>query len=408
MSYLPLSTVEMFLGYFEKKIEKYSVAKYTHDKFITVYSINDTLLLWVELIGTPADPCLNAEEMYGNDRDNPYLEFPVKGKMYYTMNIAELTPNNIGFRYNNAQFVCEMSEITQIPYLDLYITFSKFGSKRESNNDCPNLLLPKSLFEKATMLFPELKIAERIDSWDGQDYNFIVFEFETAEGHIERAVAYTLQRPHTYVLQKCKEWITTGRLKGTAIINGVVERAMQSAFNSWKGMKRQKRLQQYLKYFYVTRRLKDKFDAYGIAVEIYNDANNGKYSNEERSTYSRPINKWVSEERVYTLTKALYKDCAVVYQHRPFFLRSPFGGQMSYDVFISKLNVAIEYQGKQHFEPVDFFGGKESFEQLQIRDQEKAKLSKENGIKLVYINYWEDISESLIIDRVGVIPKQKE
>ena len=105
---------------------------------------------------------------------------------------------------------------------------------------------------------------------------------------------------------------------------------------------------------------------------------------------------------MYRLTKKLYKDYAVVYQHRPFFLRSALGGQMSYDVFISGLNIAIEYQGRQHFEPVNFFGGAEAFKKLKKRDEEKAILSRKNGIKLVYINYWEEICPELIEERVGV------
>ncbi|MBE6028863.1 MAG: hypothetical protein E7226_01775 [Clostridiales bacterium] len=73
---------------------------------------------------------------------------------------------------------------------------------------------------------------------------------------------------------------------------------------------------------------------------------------------------------------------------------------MSFDVFITGLNVAIEYQGKQHFEPVDFFGGVEAFESVQKRDREKAELSKEHGVKLVYINYWENVTAELIRERV--------
>ena len=75
---------------------------------------------------------------------------------------------------------------------------------------------------------------------------------------------------------------------------------------------------------------------------------------------------------------------------------------MSYDVFISKLNIAIEYQGQQHFEPVDFFGGEMAFEELKKRDVEKAFVSTQNGVKLVYINYWEERSPQLIVDRVGI------
>ena len=89
----------------------------------------------------------------------------------------------------------------------------------------------------------------------------------------------------------------------------------------------------------------------------------------------------------------------MIYQHRPFFLRSE-QGQMSYDVFITKLNVAIEYQGKQHFEAVEIFGGQEHFEKQVERDKLKKELSEKNGVKLVYINYDEDISTDLIKEKV--------
>ena len=57
---------------------------------------------------------------------------------------------------------------------------------------------------------------------------------------------------------------------------------------------------------------------------------------------------------------------------------------MSYDVFIISKNTAIEYQGKQHFEPVEFFGGQEHFQKQVIRDKLKQELSAKNKIKLIY------------------------
>ena len=69
-------------------------------------------------------------------------------------------------------------------------------------------------------------------------------------------------------------------------------------------------------------------------------------------------------------------------------------------IYICGLKTAIEYQGKQHFEPVEYFGGKENFQAQQARDKLKAEKSKENGVKLVYINYWEDITPELIRKRV--------
>ena len=97
---------------------------------------------------------------------------------------------------------------------------------------------------------------------------------------------------------------------------------------------------------------------------------------------------------------------SVLYQYRPFFLKSE-KGQMSYDVFICGLNIAIEYQGKQHFEPVELFGGEDSYKKQVVRDKLKWKLSKENNITLVYINYLDDISSVLIREKIDIALKKK-
>lgn len=73
---------------------------------------------------------------------------------------------------------------------------------------------------------------------------------------------------------------------------------------------------------------------------------------------------------------------------------------MSYDVYILELKVAIEYQGEQHFKPVDVFGGEQHFIDQKKRDELKAQLSKTHGVKLIYVNYWEDISEELIHSKI--------
>lgn len=69
-----------------------------------------------------------------------------------------------------------------------------------------------------------------------------------------------------------------------------------------------------------------------------------------------------------------------------------------------KLFLSIEYQGKQHFEPVEYFGGKEHYERQVERDKLKMKLSEANGVKLIYINYWEDVTPDLISEKIGINP----
>lgn len=70
-----------------------------------------------------------------------------------------------------------------------------------------------------------------------------------------------------------------------------------------------------------------------------------------------------------------------IYQHfSPIFL-----GRQHYDIFIPKYNIAIEYQGIQHTQPVDFFGGQAKFEDNLKRDQRKKDLSFSNGIYLIEV-----------------------
>lgn len=47
----------------------------------------------------------------------------------------------------------------------------------------------------------------------------------------------------------------------------------------------------------------------------------------------------------------------------------------------------IEYQGKQHYEPVEFFGGVDNFEEVKRRDGIKRDYCEANNIPLLLINY---------------------
>jgi len=53
------------------------------------------------------------------------------------------------------------------------------------------------------------------------------------------------------------------------------------------------------------------------------------------------------------------------------------------------LNCLIEFDGKQHFEPVNHFGGEKGFKQRQHNDQIKNQYCKDNNIKLIRIPYWD-------------------
>lgn len=61
-----------------------------------------------------------------------------------------------------------------------------------------------------------------------------------------------------------------------------------------------------------------------------------------------------------------------------------FDGNMYLDFFLPEYNIAIECQGIQHFQPIDFFGGEKAYNELAERDKHKRFLCEQHNIKIVY------------------------
>jgi len=68
---------------------------------------------------------------------------------------------------------------------------------------------------------------------------------------------------------------------------------------------------------------------------------------------------------------------------------------MRFDIFLPHLNLAIEYQGQQHYEDQNVFGDSEL---RRRQDEKKAELCKKKGVSLVQVPYWWDKrTESLVV-----------
>ena len=97
------------------------------------------------------------------------------------------------------------------------------------------------------------------------------------------------------------------------------------------------------------------------------------------------VSKWKSEQTLFTLVKKEYPDA--LFQFRPSWLEP-----QNLDIYIPRLNVGIEYQGIQHYECIDFFGGEEAFQHRKNLDARKETLCKTNGLKLILWPYTDEIS----------------
>lgn len=77
---------------------------------------------------------------------------------------------------------------------------------------------------------------------------------------------------------------------------------------------------------------------------------------------------------------------------------------LSYDFHIPSLNILIEFQGEQHYEPIDYFGGEKRFEIQQEHDKRKRKYAKDNNIKLIEIPYWDfENIEEILSKELGLV-----
>ena len=94
---------------------------------------------------------------------------------------------------------------------------------------------------------------------------------------------------------------------------------------------------------------------------------------------------WKNESKLSNLVMSCFPD--VIREYSPSWLR----GQRL-DIFIPSIKVGIEYQGIQHYEPVNFFGGEKGFIKTQERDNRKKVLCAKNGITLIEWSYTTDIN----------------
>ena len=69
-----------------------------------------------------------------------------------------------------------------------------------------------------------------------------------------------------------------------------------------------------------------------------------------------------------------------------------------YDFYLPDFKILIEYDGQQHFIPIECFGGMAHLKYIRQNDKEKDLLAKENNLHLIRIPYtkYKQLEEFLI------------
>lgn len=92
----------------------------------------------------------------------------------------------------------------------------------------------------------------------------------------------------------------------------------------------------------------------------------------------------INEEKLYNKLISYYQNKHKIVRQKKFhWLKNK--KRLSLDFYIEDLDVAIEYQGLQHYTDIQFFDN--NFEYQHNNDLIKIKLCKENGVKLLHFSF---------------------
>jgi len=105
--------------------------------------------------------------------------------------------------------------------------------------------------------------------------------------------------------------------------------------------------------------------------------------------------RWVNETLLFNYVHLLFPKFTVEREATPIWLN-----KQRFDIYIPELNLAVEYQGQQHYVAIGLFGGKEGLKKTKERDREKLRLSKINGVEIIYFSYKDNLTEKLVTNRL--------
>ena len=110
----------------------------------------------------------------------------------------------------------------------------------------------------------------------------------------------------------------------------------------------------------------------------------------------KAIKIFLTENKIDYIPQKKFKDCRD---------KNP----LPFDFYLPELNIAIEYQGRQHYEAIEHFGGEKQLHLQRHHDWMKRKYCRDKDITLITISYKENVEKVLknIIKNVILIREEK-
>lgn len=113
--------------------------------------------------------------------------------------------------------------------------------------------------------------------------------------------------------------------------------------------------------------------------------NKGCLHCKNKSKGEEKIQKFLSENEFTFKRQKTFHDC----------INPETKKRLRFDFYLIKENICIEYDGHQHFNPIEFWGGESALNYNIKKDNIKNEYCKNHNIRLVRINYRENVVEVL-------------
>lgn len=100
------------------------------------------------------------------------------------------------------------------------------------------------------------------------------------------------------------------------------------------------------------------------------------------------ISKFLDASKIQYIREYRFEDC-----------RSSSGRKLPFDFFLPEANAVIEYDGEQHFRPINYFGGETQFQRRKENDKIKDFYCVSHGIPILRLPY--TLSDSEIKSKIS-------
>jgi hypothetical protein len=130
------------------------------------------------------------------------------------------------------------------------------------------------------------------------------------------------------------------------------------------------------------------YSAYGRTNEIKALVRNAEDLARQEMGIPKIGEGWTTETALFHRICQEFPETEIIHHGHPKWLH----GQ-HFDIWLPEWRIAVEYNGIQHYKPIDFFGGMEGYQKNIERDRRKQDLSKRHRTKLIIVNDDDNIEE---------------